>query len=77
MSDGLTSDDLITGLEEFSEAMFGYGLMVGWFLAGWFVLALKMLYDRCRNRRVRVWGSVAILLFFGAINLAAVKWLPG
>ena len=44
------TDDLITGLEELSEAAFGYGLIVGWFLAGLCVLVLKKLYDRCQNR---------------------------
>ena len=77
MTDGLTSDDLITLAEELSEAAFGYGLMVGWFLAGVFILAIKMLYNRCRNRRGRAWGAAAIVLLFGAVNLAAVKWLPG
>ena len=77
MTDRPTSDDLMTGLEELAEASFGYGLMVGWFLAGVCVLALKTFYGRCRNRRARVWGTAAILALFGAVNLAAVKWLPG
>ena len=77
MTEGITPDDLVTALAELSEASFGYGLMAGWFLAGVFVLALKVLYGRCRNRRARVWGSVAIIMLFGAVNLAAVKWLPG
>ena len=77
MTEGLTPDDFMTGLEELAEASFGYGLMAGWFLAGVCVLALKVLYGRCRNRRARVWGTAAILALFGAVNLAAVKSLPG
>ena len=77
MTDGLTPDDLMTGLEELAEASFGYGLMVGWFLAGVCVLTLKTFYGRCRNRRARIWGTAAVLALFGAVNLAAVKWLPG
>ncbi len=77
MTEGLTSDDLITLAEALSEAAFGYGLMVGWFLAGVFVLALKMLYSRCRNRHGRALGVAAIMVLFGTANLAAVRWLPG